>query len=119
MSVSRTYRTYILEQLSALGRVTARPMFGGLGLYHEGHFFGLVDDDTLYLKVDDSTRGDYERAGMAPFRPSADEGPSLNYHQVPAEVLEDRGAMRDWAAKAVQVARRKAATKAKRAKPRN
>lgn len=119
MSVSPTYRIYILEQLAPLGSVTARAMFGGLGLYHDGQFFGLVDDDTLYLKVDDTTRGDYERAGMGAFRPSADEGPSLSYYQVPAEVLEDRGALRDWAATAVQVARRKAATRAKRRKPRS
>jgi DNA transformation protein and related proteins len=119
MPVSSTYRTYILEQLSPLGSVTARPMFGGLGLYHDGRFFGLVDDDTLYLKVDDTSRADYERAGMGPFRPSAEEGPTLGYYQVPAEVLEDRMVLRDWAATAVEVARRKAATRAKRPKPRS
>ena len=118
MSVSPTYRAYVLEQLSALGPVTARRMFGGLGLYHAGLFFGLVDDDVLYLKVDDTTRGEYEAAGTGPFRPSAGEGPSLGYYEVPGEVLEDRAALREWAAKAVEVARRKAATKARRSGPR-
>jgi DNA transformation protein len=118
MSVSHSYRTYILEQLAPLGGVTARAMFGGLGLYREGRFFGLVDDDTLYFKVDDATRAGYERAGMGPFRPAADEGPSLGYYQVPAEVLEDREVLREWAATAVEVARRKAATRGKRPKPR-
>ena len=114
MAVSASYRTYVLEQLSRLGAVRARPMFGGLGLYHEGCFFGLVDDDTLYLKVDDTTRGDYEAAGMGPFRPVADEGPSLGYFEVPGEVLDDAATLRDWAAKAVEVARRKAAGRAGR-----
>jgi DNA transformation protein and related proteins len=118
MPVSPTYRNYVLEQLSLLGRVTPRAMFGGLGLYHESHFFGLVDDDTLYLKVDDTTRAEYEQAGMGPFRPFPDEGPSLGYYEVPAAVLEDRDALREWAAKAVEVARRKAATGGKRPKPR-
>jgi DNA transformation protein len=77
-----------------------------------------VDDDTLYLKVDDSTRGDYERAGTGPFRPLPNEGPSMGYYEVPAEVLEDRDALREWAAKAVEVARRKAGTRVKRPKPR-
>lgn len=114
MPVTPSYRTFVLEQLSRLGPVSARAMFGGLGLYHDGLFFGLVDDDTLYLKVDDNTRGDYEAAGMSPFRPSADEGPSLGYYEVPGDVLEDRGTLREWAAKAVEVARRKAAGKAVR-----
>jgi DNA transformation protein len=117
MPVSPTYRSYVLEQLSLLGRVTPRAMFGGLGLYHDGQFFGLVDDDTLYLKVDDTNRPDYEQAGMGPFRPFADQAPSLGYYEVPATVLEDRDALREWAARAVEVARRKAAG-GKRPKPR-
>ena len=117
MAVSPSYRTYVLEQLSGLGTVTAKAMFGGLGLYHDGLFFGLVDDDTLYLKVDDATRGDYEKAGMRPFRPSADEGPSMGYYEVPGDVLEDPVDLTRWAAKAVEVARRKAAAKRKRQRP--
>ena len=117
MPVSQTYRTYVLEQLAGLGAVSARAMFGGLGLYHDGLFFGLVDDDTLYLKVDDTTRSDYERAGMQPFRPMPNEGPSMSYYEVPGDVLEDAGALRAWAAKAVEVARRKAAAKAGRPGP--
>ena len=114
MSVSPSYRTYVLEQLSLLGPVSARAMFGGLGLYHDSLFFGLVDDDTLYLKVDDTTRAGYEAAGMGPFRPSAEEGPTLGYYEVPAEVLEDRTRLREWAATAVAVARRAVAARGKR-----
>ena len=116
MSVSPSYRTFVLEQLSALGAVSARAMFGGVGLYHDGSFFGLLDDDRLYFKVDDTTRGDYEAAGMEPFSPSDGAGPSLGYFEVPGEVLEERDILRDWAMKAVEVARRKAG--AKRRKPR-
>lgn len=109
MPVSPSFRTYVLEQLSPVGAVTARAMFGGLGLYHQGVFFGLVDDDTLYLKVDDANRGDYERAGMGPFRPAADEGPSMSYWEVPGEVLDDRTALAGWAGRAIEAARRRAA----------
>ena len=66
MSVSPSYQTFILEQLSAAGTVTARPMFGGVGLYCQGLFFALIDDDTLYLKVDDATRAEFERLGARP-----------------------------------------------------
>ena len=118
MAVSPNYREYVLEQLSGLGPVAARAMFGGLGLYHDGMFFGLVDDDTLYLKVDDTTRPAYEAAGMGPFRPSDDDGPSMGYYEVPGDVLESREELREWAGRAVDVARRKAAMKGKRRNPR-
>ena len=111
MPVTPNYRGYVLEQLSGLGPVVARPMFGGLGLYHDGIFFGLVDDDTLYFKVDDATRPAYEAAGSGPFRPSSDEGPSMGYYEVPGEVLESRDELATWARRAVGVARRKASAK--------
>jgi peptidoglycan-N-acetylglucosamine deacetylase len=35
-------------------------MFGGVGLCRRSRFFALIAGDTLYLKVDDTTRADYE-----------------------------------------------------------
>src|SRR4051812_28302033 len=79
MSVSPSYKTFVLEQLQVVGTVTAKPMFGGVGLYCQGLFFGLIDDDTLYLKVDDATRPEFERAGSRPFLPFGDEGHAMQY----------------------------------------
>jgi len=31
-------------------------MFGGYGIYHDGLMFGLVENDILYLKADESTK---------------------------------------------------------------
>ncbi len=56
MSVSNDYRDFVLEQLAPAGRVTSRAMFGGVGLYLDGLFFALIDDDTLFFKTDDATR---------------------------------------------------------------
>lgn len=106
MPVSREYRDWVLEQLRAFGQVTARSMFGGVGLYHDGIFFALVDDDTLYLKVDDTNRPDFEAQGMGPFRPYGDDR-AMGYYEVPADVLEDPDLLRVWAEKAAAVARRK------------
>jgi DNA transformation protein and related proteins len=111
MPVSSSYKTYVLDQLRVVGKVTARSMFGGVGLYHEGLFFGLIADDTLYLKVDDSNRSDYERSGCGPFRPYGDDSYSMHYYELPAPVLEDAGELRIWAGKAIDVARRKASGK--------
>lgn len=112
MAVSPSYKAFVLEQLAGPGPVTARAMFGGVGLYCRGLFFALIDDDTLYLKVDDATRGEFERLGSAPFRPYGDESHVMQYYELPADVLEDREAARPWVERALDAARRAAAPKA-------
>ncbi len=80
MPVSDQYSDYVLEQLCCAGRVTARKMFGGMGLYLQGMFFALIASDILYFKVDDTNRPDYEAAGMGPFQPFADRpGYTMQY----------------------------------------
>ena len=116
MPVSPGYRVFVLEQLQVIGTVSARPMFGGVGLYRDGLFFGLLDDDTTYLKVDDQNRPDYEELGMPPFHPPGAQA-SKNYYQLPGEVLEDREALRTWVEKALAAARRKSAGKRQRPRP--
>jgi hypothetical protein len=62
MKSSDQFAAYAVEILSAVGRVAARRMFGGYGVYCDGTMFALVADDVLYLKVDDGNRGEFERA---------------------------------------------------------
>jgi DNA transformation protein len=91
-------------------------MFGGVGLYCHGLFFALIDDDTLYLKVDDATRADFERLGSQPFRPYGDDSHGMQYYELPADVLEDRAAVLPWVERALEAARRKGAAKRRRPK---
>jgi DNA transformation protein len=107
MPVSPEYRDYVLEQLARLGRVTGKPMFGGVGIYLDHVFFALIANDVLYFKVDDSNRGDYESAGMGPFRPYSDTTTPMSYYAVPVEVLEDEDQLSVWGRKAYDVANRK------------
>ncbi|MDB6041992.1 MAG: regulator of competence-specific s [Gammaproteobacteria bacterium] len=105
MAVSKDYLQYVLDQLSRLRTVTSRRMFGGIGLYCDDVFFGLLADDTLYFKVDDSNRADYEAEGMGRFRPFRDKPHlSLTYYEVPAHVLEDGEALASWARKSLAAA---------------
>jgi DNA transformation protein len=88
-------------------------MFGGVGLYCEGLFFGIIARDRLYLKVDGENRGDYERAAMEPFRPYADRPGTMMYYEVPAGVLESPPELVRWARKSLAAAAR-AASKPRR-----
>jgi DNA transformation protein len=107
MAVSPSFRTYVLDQLGRVATdVRSRAMFGGVGIYSGELFFALIDDDTLYLKVDDSNRSDFEAAGMGPFRPFGEEGEVMQYYEVPAELLDGGEQLGSWVEQAIEVARR-------------
>ena len=115
LKVSDAFRTFVLDQLEELGDVVPRAMFGGVGLYCRGVFFGIMARDVLYLKVDDRNRADYERAGMRLFKPYA--GPqsgTMQYYAVPLDVLESARDLAEWARKAVDVAKRSEGRRATR-----
>jgi DNA transformation protein len=97
LTVSDGFRRFVLDQLEELGDVVPRSMFGGVGLYRHGVFFGIIAGDVLYLKVDDETRGDYERAGSCPFKPYADRSVTMQYYAVPVNVLESAPDLARWA----------------------
>ena len=79
-------------------------MFGGVGIYAGGVFFALIADDTLYFEVADSNRADFVSRGMGPFRPYGEEGETMQYYEVPHDLLEDPEALRGWAERARAVA---------------
>src|SRR6266404_316864 len=93
MAVSSEYLDYVHDQL------------GGVGLYCDEFFFALVDNDTLYLRVNDSNRADFTSRAMGQFRPYP-ESPQLSttYYETPADVLEDAAALVAWARRSVAAA---------------
>jgi DNA transformation protein len=117
MAVSVSFRTYLLEQLGQIRPVTTRPMFGGLTFFAEGRAFALVAEDTLYFKVDDSNRPDFEAAGMGPFLPFGDPAKPMQYYQLPEEVLEDSDLLAVWMVKAIAVAAKAKAKSKPKPKP--
>ncbi len=117
MAVSAGFLTFVLEQLEQLGDVTSRRMFGGAGLYCGDVFFAVIDNDTLFFKVNEATVGPYKKAGMGPFQPYPDpDRPEVNfgYYQVPVGVLEDRDELVGWARAAVDVGRAKSGARRRR-----
>src|SRR5918912_1531228 len=89
-------------------------MFGGVGLYCDGVFFGLIARDELYLKVDDTTRATFEAEGAKPFKPYADRPVTMQYYAVPISILESAPELVRWAERAIAVAGRAGAASAKR-----
>ena len=115
MSKATQFVDYLCELLAPLGRIRAKAMFGGHGIYCDERFFALVADDTLYLKADDETREAFIKAGQKPFTfvmKNAEQ--TMSYYTVPAEALDDFSEMKPWALLALAAARRAAAKKTRK-----
>ena len=89
---------HLMELLEPFGEVTVRRMFGGYGVYRQGLMFGIVSDNTLYLKADDHNRAAFEANGLAMFGYTKQgKRIKVSYYEAPAEVLEDPQEMQHWA----------------------
>ena len=122
MAVSDSYLTFVLEQLSGVRALVTKRMFGGVGIYSDGTFFAVIDNDTIFFKVDEALARQYIEAGMSPFKPMPDKPAMKSYYQVPPDVLEDGDEMVRWAKQSLalkkEVTKRKAGMAKKEVKQR-
>ncbi len=96
---------HLLDLLQGFGEVRARRMFGGHGIFREGVMFALVADDTLYLKVDEHNRPDYEAHALPAFTyERAGKRIALLYFRIPDEALNGEVELRRWAEAAYRAA---------------
>jgi len=85
--------------LKAFGRAECLVVLGSMpGI----NFLELYLNSVLYFKTNKNTKQKYITAGSDFFKPS-DEQHLLNYYEVPADILEDREALNDWAKEAMGV----------------
>lgn len=80
------------DALVNIDGITSRAMFGGYGLYKDGIIFGIIVDDELYFKVDDTNRKEYESFGSSPFTYEGKNRKkiTMSYWKIPEEIIEDR-----------------------------
>lgn len=95
------------EVFERLGRVQARRMFGGHGLFHEGRMIGLVVRETLYLKVDAESAPHFD-ALKAPAFCYERQGRTMqmSYREAPADLFDDRELAALWGRRAWEAAMR-------------
>jgi DNA transformation protein and related proteins len=117
LNEEKEFVAYVVELMQSVGSVHAKRMFGGHGIFLEGHMFGLVAGDVLYLKADEETRDDFNARGLEAFTYNK-KGKEfkLSYFQAPEETLDDSDEMNVWANKAYSTAVRAAAKKGKKGK---
>ena len=98
---------FVQELLEGWGSVSARRMFGGHGLYHEGLMFAIVMNQQLYLKVDDQNRPDFEALSLHPFTyPMKGRQVALSYWAAPDAIFDENTEAVRWARSAWDAALR-------------
>ncbi len=106
MTFSPEFCDHILDLLAPLGAVRSKPMFGGAGLYLDGVMIALIAEDTLFFKVDNTNRAEFEALGLPPFVPFPDKPYAMSYYQAPDDALENSEDLCAWARNAWEAARR-------------
>ncbi|MDP1771194.1 MAG: TfoX/Sxy family protein [Methylobacter sp.] len=101
MSRSNEFVEFVIEQMTPVGRLRVRAMFGGYGIYLDDCFIAIIVDDRLYFKADSVTAGEFEAKGLSPFSYVArGKLVTMQYFEAPSEVFEESEAMRLWLQKA-------------------
>lgn len=99
-----SFKTFVLDQLSALPELCARAMFGAHGLYAGDKFFGILDEGRLFFKTDATSQAEYIERGMGPFTyEMKGKVMTMAYHEVPPEILEQPLELVEWARRAIQI----------------
>ena len=111
MVASPDFAEFLRDQLSPLGRVTMRRMFGKTGVFCDGVMLGMVSDNTLYVRVDDENRATFREAAAFPPLNYAKKGEMIDlaFWRVPDRLMDEPDELAEWARAALGAARRVAA----------
>jgi DNA transformation protein and related proteins len=111
MVASDGFAEFLCEQLAPIGRVTMRRMFGKTGVFCNGLMFGMVTDDTLYVRVDELNKAVFKEAETSPPLNYEKRGQTIDlaFWRVPDRLLDDSDELLSWARAALAAARRVAA----------
>jgi DNA transformation protein len=121
MVASDDFGEFLREQLAPLGRVSMRRMFGKIGVFCDGVMFGMVTDNTLYVRVDDRNRALFKEAEASPPLNYRKQGESIDlaFWRVPERLIDEPDELVDWARAALGAARRVAAKRSSAARRRS
>ncbi len=109
MPVSNDFLEYVLDQLSNWNGVYTKKMFGGVGLYFEGLMFGLVYNDIVAFKIDETNKEKYIKAGSDSIKIFKNKTPLPSFYIVPITVFENANDFIFWARESydIQVSKNK------------
>jgi len=93
MASDRKFVDFVVEQIENAGLITAKKMFGEYGIYSDEKIFGLICDNTLFVKPTKSGREFIGDVVEAPAYPGAK----------PAFLIEDKIEDKKWLSELVRI----------------
>lgn len=101
------YVDHISELLSPYGNIRSKFMFGGYGIYLNDVIIGLIANNILYFKVNDSNKAQYQEYDSEPFTYEAKGKTAImSYWRVPEEVLEDSELLEIWVQQSYDISKK-------------
>lgn len=92
------YVEYLKEVFSEFGPIQPRRMFGGYGVFHKGLMFGLVADDSLYLKADEMISSHFTERELEQFSyEKKGKAFKMSYYMAPEDIFDDAEQAKIWA----------------------
>lgn len=106
MAANAEFVSYIKEQLAPLGFLSSGRFFGGQAISYHGRQFAWVIGSTLYLRVNDASRADFEAAGAQPFTYMTKKGEITvrKFYTAPEFLLDDPAQLLTWSRRAIDAA---------------
>jgi TfoX/Sxy family transcriptional regulator of competence genes len=93
MASDNSFVEFIVDQISDVGLITFKKMFGEYALYCEGKVVALVCDNRLYIKPTEGGRAFISDVAEAPAYPGAK----------PSFLIDDRVEDREWISNLIRI----------------
>lgn len=100
--LSSTQQTLVDRLADVTDDVEARMMLGTVGVFASDRQIGILDDEALYLRTDESNRATFEEKGATPYN-GGDGVAQVSYFQVPSPILDNDDALSAWVSHALDV----------------
>jgi DNA transformation protein len=113
MALSKDFEAFAAELFAGLGPVRIKRMFGGAMVYAGEYGFALLDDEAIWIKVDDANEAAFVEAGAPRFTYPAKDGKLMEmaYRRLPETAMDDADEALGWARLGLEAAMRAVAKK--------
>src|SRR5690242_16436689 len=117
MPLSPGYTGYAEELMAGFGKIELKRMFGGAMVLRNGVGFGILDDDTFFIKADVAFGAELKKQGARPWSYSVKKDGTVRdiaYWSLPAAAADDADEASALAKRSFEIAKKAAAEKAKK-----
>lgn len=105
MRMKSSLAEYVTAELTFLGRISNRGIFGAVGIFIDERLLGIVANEVLYLHTGPDNREEYLTRGMAQFKPYPNAFDlTTDHHEVPVDVVRDPQQLKVWGERALRAA---------------